>query len=298
MPLVNMTSMLAHADYHGYGVGAFNTLSIEAVRGAIRAAEELRSPIILQLAQVQLDIAPLNYMAPVMLQAAQNATVPVVVHFDHGEDMDHIKQALDLGFSSVMYDGASYPMLENMHLSKIAVDLAHTYDATCEAELGRVGGSEDGSKDLAMLLTDVQEVKTFIAGTGVDALAIAIGNAHGAYKESPNIQFQRLREINRMTEVPLVLHGGSGISEEDFRKSVKGGIQKINVATALQQDIVAEVHKLCHGSFKKPSYSKMYTVIEEAVFRAVKRHITLFMSDGKAGVNEDKIAYCDVKSNG
>lgn len=296
MSLVSMKPILAHADAHGYGVGAFNTLSLEAVRGAVKAAEELNSPIILQVAQVQLDAAPMEYMAPIMVEAAKNAKVPIAVNFDHGEDVEHIKKALELGFTSVMFDGASLSLEENIKTSKLVVDMAHSYGATCEAELGVVGGSEDGKKDLEQMLTDVNQVKRFVAETGVDALAVAIGNAHGPYKDAPNLQYKRLSEINAITDTPLVLHGGSGISDEGFRKSIKLGIQKINVATTLQQKVIKEVYRLFNSTFKKPDYFVMYRAIEDAICEAVKGHMKIFMSDGKTliGNSEQCVANKDI----
>lgn len=287
MALYDMKTILEHADKGGYGVGAFNLLSIEAVRGGIRAAEELNSPIILQLAQVQLEAAPLEFMAPVMIQAANSARVPVAVNFDHGEDIDIIEKALELGFTSVMFDGAALTLEENIKKSKYVADMAHKFGASCEAELGVVGGSEDGSKDITMMLTDVNQVKEFVAKTNVDALAIAIGNAHGLYKEKPNLQFKRLEEINSVTNTPLVLHGGSGISNEDFRKSIKLGIQKINVATSLQHKVIKEVHKLINNTFRKPDYFVMYQAIEDAICSAVRDHMFVFMSNGHAFSNSE-----------
>lgn len=281
MSLVTMKPILDHADTHGYGVGAFNTLSLEAVRGAVRAAEELNSPIILQVAQVQLDAAPMEYMAPIMIEAAKNAKVPIAINFDHGENVEHIKKALELGFTSVMFDGALLPLEENIKISKYIADMAHSYGATCEAELGVVGGSEDAKKDIEQMLTDVNQVKKFLAETGVDALAVAIGNAHGPYKETPNLQYARLSEINQVTDTPLVLHGGSGISDDGFRKSIKLGIQKINVATALQQNVMKDVYNLFNSTLEKPDYFVMYKVIENAICETVKDHMKIFMSDGK-----------------
>lgn len=278
MPLVNMKSMLKRAVRNDYGVGAFNTLSIEAVRGAIRAAEELEYPIILQLAQVQLDAAPMEYIAPVMVEAAHKASIPVAVHFDHGEDLDQIHRALDNGFTSVMFDGSSLDMKENMRMSMMVTQLAHRYDATSEAELGRVGGGEDGNYDIEMMLTDVEEVGQFIEETNVDALAVAIGNAHGPYMKRPNLQFDRLAEINHIAgDTPLVLHGGSGITREGFRQSITRGIRKINVATALQQSVVQRVRTMVNSN-NPLDYFSMYSAIEDAVYNEVKNHINIFQN--------------------
>lgn len=281
MSLVNLKTALAHADEHGYAVGAFNTLSIEAVRGAIQAAEELKSPIILQVAQVQLDAAPLEYIGPVMVEAAKAASVPVVVNLDHGEDFSVIEKALEIGFTSVMFDGASLPLEENISKSKEIVVMAHKYGASCEAELGVVGGSEGGIETVEMMLTDADQVKKFVDETNVDALAIAIGNAHGPYVKEPNLRLDRLEEINEITDVPLVLHGGSGISIEDFQKSVRLGIQKINVATALQQQVIADVEQYFSNDGKH-EYFELYKELQKAICKGVKNHMNIFMSEGQA----------------
>jgi fructose-bisphosphate aldolase class II len=282
MSLVTLATALKHADEHGYAIGAFNTLSIEAIRGALRAAEELRSPIILQVASVQFDIVPLELIGPAMIDAGKRATVPVVVNLDHGEELEDIEAALALGFTSVMFDGAKLPLEQNMAKSRLVKEMAHMAGASCEAELGVVGGGEDGSDTIEMRLTDVNQVKTFIEGTGVDALAVAIGNAHGPYVKEPDIRLDRLAEINAITDVPLVLHGGSGISESDFKIAIEKGIQKINVATALQVQVVQDVAKLYEDKKNKPNYNELYETIEETICTAVKAHMTIFMSPGNA----------------
>lgn len=276
MSLVNMLEVIKYANEKNCGIGAFNALSIEAVRGAIRAAEELDTPIILQLAQVQLDAAPIEYIAPVMIEAAKRATVPVTVHYDHGEDIEHIKQALDLGFTSVMYDGASLPLKENIEISRQVKEMAKPYNATVEAELGQVGGGEDGKTDIEMRLTSVDEVQEFVLNTGVDALAIAIGNAHGPYKDGPDLQFGRLADINKCTDVPLVLHGGSGISDDGFRQCIDNGIRKINVATSIQQQVTRDVKAFLSNNNNENCYFELYETVEEAVYKEVKRNILVF----------------------
>lgn len=285
MSLVNMKEVLKQAEKEGYAIGAFNTLSLEAVKGAIRAAEDLRSPIILQLAQVQLDGTPMHLMAPLMVAAAKKASVPVVVHFDHGEDVEHIIEALELGFSSVMFDGASLPLEENIRITKRVKEMADGYNASCEAEIGRVGGSEDGAKELEMMITDVSEAERFVKETNVDALAIAIGNAHGPYKEAPLLQYDRLKEIKYITKIPLVLHGGSGISEDEFRRTIKLGIQKVNVATALQQKVIKELNNLWKDDMIEKEYFTVYQKIEDAIYDEVSKHIKTFMSDFKVRDN-------------
>ena len=268
-----------------YAVGAFNCLSVENVMGAVAAAEELHSPIILQLAEVQFPEAPMELMAPVFLRAARDAKVPVAVHLDHGRSIETCIRAVREGFTSVMFDGAELPFEENAEQTRLVVRLAHAAGVDVEAELGRVGdtgfGGEGTAAAAADVFTDVEESARFIARTGTDALAIAIGNLHGRYTATPRLNIARLREIHARNAVPLVLHGGSGTSEEDFKACIRNGICKINVATAIQiaaAEAVAEY--LARGG--SPGFIGIKQRIIEASQRAVAEHIRLFESDGKA----------------
>ena len=268
-----------------YAVGAFNCLSVENVMGAVAAAEELHSPIILQLAEVQFPEAPMELMAPVFLRAARDAKVPVAVHLDHGRSIETCIRAVREGFTSVMFDGAELPFEENAEQTRLVVRLAHAAGVDVEAELGRVGdtgfGGEGTAAAAAPVVTDREESARFIARTGTDALAIAIGNLHGRYTATPRLNISRLREIHARNAVPLVLHGGSGTSEEDFKACIRNGICKINVATAIQiaaAEAVAEY--LARGG--SPGYIGIKRRIIEASQRAVAEHIRLFESDGKA----------------
>ena len=268
-----------------YAVGAFNCLSVENVMGAVAAAEELHSPIILQLAEVQFPEAPMELMAPVFLRAARDAKVPVAVHLDHGRSIETCIRAVREGFTSVMFDGAELPFEENAEQTRLVVRLAHAAGVDVEAELGRVGdtgfGGEGTAAAAAPVFTAVEESARGIARTGTDALAIAIGNLHGRYTATPRLNIARLREIHARNAVPLVLHGGSGTSEEDFKACIRNGICKINVATAIQiaaAEAVAEY--LARGG--SPGYIGIKRRIIEASQRAVAEHIRLFESDGKA----------------
>lgn len=283
MALVNMEPILKHADRYSYGVGAFNILTMEGVKAAVRAAEDLRSPLIMQLAEVQLEGAPMELMIPMMIQAAKDATIPVAVHFDHGVTYECIEKALRLGCTSVMFDGASLSLDENIRQTAEFVKMAHSVGATIEAELGRVGGSEDGEEDIEMMLTDVSEVREFVDKTHVDALAIAIGNAHGAYKRAPDLQFKRLADINKAVTVPLVLHGGSGISTSGFRECISNGIQKINVATALQQKVVEQI-QVPDKKIQSYDYFSIMQDIEQGYYEGITEHMKIFMSEGKVGL--------------
>lgn len=277
MALVRMKELLEKADKSDYGIGAFSVANMEMIMGAIRAGEELNFPLILQIAEVRLKHSPLDLIGPVMIEAAKKAKVPVAVHLDHGINIETIKQALDLGFTSVMFDGSHLSLDENIKKTKEVIELAKKYDATVEAEIGRVGGSEDGAEDINMLITRVEDAVRFYEETKVDALAIAIGNAHGVYKEAPNLQFERLKEINDAVEIPLVLHGGSGIIVYEFKKCIKYGIKKINVATATFNNVVKRVDELFKNS-ESVDYFTYHNKVIEAAYENVKNHINIFKS--------------------
>lgn len=281
MSLTTLKPLLGDAKKRGYAVGAFNVVNLETIRGVIKAAESLRSPVILQLAEVHLPYAPIEYMAPIMIEAAYKADVPVAVHFDHGTSFESISFAIKNGFSSIMFDGASYSLEDNIRLTKEIVKLGRSFGVTVEAELGQVGGAEDGNKSVDHHLTDVAEAITFTNRTLVDALAVSIGNLHGQYIEEPLLRFDRLNALRESTKIPLVLHGGSGISPMDFRTCIKNGIRKINVGTALQLSSSEKIKTYCDAN-SKPVYFSIMDFAIEGTYETVKEHMQIFMSDGKA----------------
>lgn len=275
MALVTMKELLKRAQDNHRGVGAFSVGNMEMVKGAIQAAEETDTPIILQIAEVRLKHSPLALMGPMMLQAAREAKVDVAVHLDHGLTMETVKKALELGFTSVMFDSSTYPFEENIERTKAVVELAKQYGATVEAELGLVGGSEDGSEDHGIRCTNPDDAKLFCESTGIDALAVAIGNAHGNYPTAPKLAFDVLEKIHEKTEIPLVLHGGSGITDEDFRKAISLGIVKVNIATASFNRLTKRAEE-----YLKTAGSHNYFDLNEAMVRGsyenVKHHIEVF----------------------
>ena len=207
MALVKMKDLLKRAEEKNIGCGAFSVGNMEMVKGAIRAAEELNKPIILQIAEVRLKNSPLHLMGPMMVQAAKEAKVDVAVHLDHGLTFETVDKALGLGFTSVMLDASTLPFEEN---------IARKYGATVEAELGLVGGSEDGSCDHGIRCTDPDDAVVYARETGIDALAVAIGNAHGNYPVAPTLAFDVLEKIHEKVDIPLVLHGGQRFPESDL----------------------------------------------------------------------------------
>lgn len=275
MALVKMKTLLEQAENNHRGTGAFSVGNMEMVKGAIQAAEELNTPIILQIAEVRLKHSPLSLMGPMMVQAAKEAKVDVAVHLDHGLTMEVVEEALELGFTSVMFDSSTYSFEENIMRTKQVVELAKQYGATVEAELGLVGGSEDGSCDHGIRCTNPEDAATFCERTGIDALAVAIGNAHGNYPVAPKLAFDVLEEIQKKTDVPLVLHGGSGITDEDFRKAISFGIVKVNIATASFNKLIKRAEK-----YLQSEGAHNYFALNEAMVRGtyenVKHHIEVF----------------------
>lgn len=275
MSIVKMKDLLIQAAKENRGCGAFSVGNMEMVKGAVQAAEELGTPIILQIAEVRLKHSPLALMGPMMVQAAREANVDVAVHLDHGQTLETLKKALELGFTSVMFDGSTLPFEENIARTMEAKRLADGYGATVEAELGLVGGSEDGSENHGIRCTNPQDAKVFCEKSGVDALAVAIGNAHGNYPVAPKLAFDVLEEIHNTVDVPLVLHGGSGITDEDFRKAISLGIRKVNIATASFNSLTrnAEEYIRTEGAH---NYFSLNEVMVEGVYQNVKHHIEVF----------------------
>ncbi len=275
MGLVKMKDLLNQASEQNRAVGAFSVGNLEMIKGAIKAAEEMNTPIILQIAEVRLPHSPLSLMGPMMVEAARNAKVEIAVHLDHGKTIGVLKQALDYGFTSVMMDGSTLPFEENINKTLEAARLAKEYGATVEAELGLVGGSEDGSTDEGIRCTNPEDAKLFCEKTGVDALAVAIGNAHGNYPVAPRLAFDVLKAIDEKTDVPLVLHGGTGITPEDFRKAVGLGIRKINIATASFDSLTREAEKYLKSEGRH-DYFGLNEAMVQGVYENVKQHIKIF----------------------
>ena len=279
--LVNMKELLKDAQDGNYAVGSFSVANMEMVLGVLKAARALSAPVILQIAEVRLNQSPLEIIGPLMVAAAENADTPVAVHFDHGKTEEKIKQVLDLGFTSVMFDGSHLPLDENIATTKRIIDIAGKYNASVEAEIGCVGGSEDGSEDIAINCTKPQDAVRFEAETGVDALAIAIGNAHGNYKDVPKLRFDILQKVNEMTNTPLVLHGGTGISPDDFVKCSKNGIKKINIATATF-DCVEQSVRQAYEQDAINGYYDLHLAEIDGAYQNAKKHIMIFGSNNKA----------------
>lgn len=290
--LVNMNDVLIPAKKGKYAIGLFNAVNLELARGIIAAAESSQSPVIMGTAEVLLPYGPLEEVSYYLIPMAKKASVPVVIHLDHGLKKETCLKALELGFSSIMYDCSTDSYEENVKKVKEMADIAHSYGATIEGELGHVGdndGSAEGNSSLARpedFYTDPKMAKDFVEKTGIDALAIAVGTAHGAYKLPPKLDFERIRTIANTVDVPLVLHGGSGLTDNDFKRAIEEGISKINIFTDIN---IAAVE----AEFKKfENMSKGIIDLIPAAVEAVKQEtlkkMTLFSSVGKGNVQPDK----------
>lgn len=229
--LVNLTTVLSYAKEKDCAIGSFNTPTLESLQAVIQCAEELNVPVIIMHAEVHEPWAPLRDIGPMMVLAAKQAKVPVAVHLDHGEHIDYLEQALQIGFTSVMFDGSLLSYEENVRLTRIAVSLAKKYNASVEAEIGALGSREGGESTGGAVYTDPELALRFVNDTGIDALACSFGTAHGVYKEKPQLDFDRIEKISELTNLPLVMHGGSGVSKEDYLCSISLGIRKINYYT-------------------------------------------------------------------
>lgn len=219
--------------------------------------------------------SPLHLMGPMMVQAAKEAKVDVAVHLDHGLTFETVDKALELGFTSVMLDASTLPFEENIARVKAVVEKARKYGATVEAELGLVGGSEDGSCDHGIRCTDPDDAVVYARETGIDALAVAIGNAHGNYPVAPTLAFDVLEKIHEKVDIPLVLHGGSGITDKDFQRAISLGIRKVNIATASFNSLTAHVEKYMEST-DKHNFFDLNEAMVQGTYENVKRHILVF----------------------
>jgi fructose-bisphosphate aldolase class II len=282
MALVSMKEMLQDARDRKYGIGAFNIFNIESMEAVIEAAEEQKSPTILAFAEVMGDKISIEHVSTIGRQLAQEASVPVAFHLDHGQSYEYVLKAVRNGFSSVMIDASMKSFEDNVAISKKVVEACKPLGITVEAELGHVGeGCTYGQDDDDSFKTVPEEVEKFVELTDVDALAVSIGNAHGLYKKAPVIDHELLKNLESVSKVPLVLHGGSGISDDDFRKTVKEGICKINIFTEMSQQAIANIKDfLDKGDYKW--VLDFSFAIKEGMKKVAKKRMEVFDSVGKA----------------
>lgn len=283
--LVNLNDVLLPAKKNGYGVGLFNAVNLELARGIIKAAEKMGSPVIMGTAEVLFPYGPLEELSYFLIPMAKKAKVPVVIHLDHGLKEETCMKALELGFSSIMYDCSTEPYEVNVEKVKRMADISHSFGATIEGELGHVGdneGSHEGDsilEDPAKYYTDPAQARDFVERTGVDALAIAVGTAHGAYKLPPKLDFERIRTIAKTIDVPLVLHGGSGLADKDFKMAIQSGISKVNIFTDINTAAIEAILREFR-SVDRGVIDMIPAAVEEIKGEVIKK-IKLFGSENK-----------------
>lgn len=248
--LVNLQEILAYAEKKSCAIGAFNTPNFECIMAVIHNAEKFQIPVIIEHAQVHESVMPLEVIGPAMVHFAKKAKVPVCVHLDHGESLDYIAKALEIGFSSAMYDGSKLSFEENVENTRKAVAMVRKYNAGIEAEIGVMSGGEAGgnevhgnSIDKEDMYTDPQIAYEFVKATGIDALAASFGTVHGFYNAKPKLDFERIEEIKNLANIPVVMHGGSGLSTEDYKEAIRRGVRKINYYSYMSKAAVSEVRK-------------------------------------------------------
>ena len=281
--LVSMKAILADANEHNYGVMAMNSINIEMARAGILAAEEEHSPIIIQFGPGQMkNHAHMEEMVPVVKELAARVHVPVALNLDHGSDFHIIADCINAGFTNVMFDGSSLEYEENVKRTAIISALAHGMGCSVEGELGHVGQAADADDDNLDLYTNPDQALDFVSRTGVDALAVAIGTAHGAYPKGkiPRLDFERLHLLKETLKMPLVLHGGSGSGEENLKKAVAGGINKINVCTDAWQAGKDAMLKALEEKLET-DYMHLCMAAEEGIKQFVKDYMKVIGSSGR-----------------
>lgn len=279
--LVNMNDVLLPAKAEGYGVGFFNAVNVEMARAIIETAEELGAPVMVGTAEILLPAMELERVAEYLIPMAEKASVPVCVHYDHGLTFERCMEALKLGFTSIMYDCSTAPYEENVEKVARMVEICHAMGATVEGELGHVGDNAGAGKleKPSDYFTQPDAAENFVSRTGIDSLAVAVGNAHGDYAFPPKLDFERIRVISERTGIPLVLHGGSGLSDDDFHKAVKLGVSKINIFTDIDKAGRAGVEKGLREGAKTMMQLIPYEI--EAMKEVVSEKIRLFGSNGR-----------------
>ena len=284
MSLVPISVLLQKAEAGGYAVGAFNCNNMEIVQAIIAAAEAENSPVIMQASQGAIKYAGIEYITAMAKIAAENATVPVALHLDHGTSFEQTMKCIRQGFSSVMIDGSKLPFDDNVELTKRVIAVASAVGVSVEAELGKIGGTEDDihvdEKDA--FFTKPEEAKEFVERTGVDALAVSIGTAHGQYKGTPELDFPRLEKIRSMVNVPIVLHGSSGVPDEAIKEAIKRGVRKVNIDTNIREAFVQACRDVLDKDAKEIDPRRVLGPAREAATAIIREKIRLFGSSGKA----------------
>ena len=284
MSLVPVSELLKLAQAGSYAVGAFNCNNMEIVQAIVAAAEAEKAPVIMQASQGAIKYAGIDYIVALAKLAAERATIPVALHLDHGTSFEQVIQCIRAGFSSVMIDGSKLPLADNIALTKRVLDVARAIGVSVEAELGKIGGTEDdiSISDRDALFTDPEEAAIFVKETGVDALAVAIGTAHGQYKGKPELDFARLSKIRSLVNIPIVLHGSSGVADVDVRQAIALGVCKVNIDTNIREAFVAAARQVLADNPQEIDPRKMLGPARDAAVELIREKIRVFGSSHKA----------------
>lgn len=275
--MTNLSTILQKAYKEKYAVGSFNAYNFETFKGIIDAGVETNTPIIVAFGAKYLTNMSVETASALVHSLAKDLTIPVCLHLDHCKDLEIIKAAIKAGFGSVMYDGSALPFAENVANTLKVCQAAHAHNVSVEAELGSLAAGEkshEGSASDVQAYTEPEAAKEFVAATGVDALAVSVGTVHGLYKGKPNIRIDILQEINKLCQLPLVLHGGSGVPEQDILNTIANGVAKINVNTEISMYTVAETAKLL--AKEQPHFSVLSLREMDYVKDVVKKYIAFF----------------------
>jgi len=284
MPLVTVKELLDKAEKGKYAVGAFNCNNMEIVKAIVAAAEAENAPVIIQASQGAIKYAGLDYIVALVTLAGSKSKVPVALHLDHGTSFAQVVQCIRSGFTSVMIDGSHHPLEENIALTKKVVEIARAVGVSVEAELGKIGGTEDdiSVQDKDAMMTDPEEARIFVEQTGVDSLAVAIGTAHGQYKFEPELDFARLEKIRSLVNIPIVLHGSSGVPDKDIQKAISLGVRKVNIDTNIREAFVKGIHQVIAKNPKEIDPRKILGPAMEEMTAIIREKIRLFGSSGQA----------------
>ncbi|MDI3538805.1 MAG: fructose-bisphosphate aldolase, class [Bacillota bacterium] len=283
MSLATVAELMPQAEREGYAIGAFNANNLEFVQAIVAAAENQKSPVIIQASQGAIKYAGLEQITAMVKTAAEKAAVPVALHLDHGTDFNQVMRCIRAGFTSVMIDASKLPLDENIALVRRVVEVAHAVGVSVEAELGRIGGTEEHVtvKESEVFFTDPEEAEAFVRATGVDTLAVAIGTAHGPYKGEPKLDFDRLSEIRARVKIPIVLHGSSGVPDDAIRRAVALGVRKINIDTDLRQGFMARLREVMAEHPEEYDPRKLLGPARDTLQKIIEYKMQLFGSAGR-----------------
>lgn len=284
MSFVGVSELLKDAETGGYAVGAFNCNNMEIVQAIVAAAEAEKAPVILQASQGAIKYAGIDYIVAMARLAAESARVPVALHLDHGTSFAQVAQCIRAGFSSVMIDGSKLPLEENIELTKRVLEMARAVDVSVEAELGKIGGTEDDIvvTEREAFFTDPEEAGVFVRETGVDFLAVAIGTAHGQYRGIPELDLPRLEKIKSVVKIPIVLHGSSGVPDDAIREAIRRGVRKVNIDTNIREAFTEAARKVLDANANEIDPRKVLGPAREAATAIIRDKIRVFGSNNRA----------------